>query len=456
MPSELPDRMLDDLADVVGRPHVLVDPDLTVASTVDWTGRFHGSTPAVVRPANTAEVAAVLARCDAGRVAVVPQGGNTGLVAGAVPLHGEIVVDLRRLDTIGPVDELVAQVTVGAGATVAAVHAAAAVHGLTYAVDFAARDTATVGGTVATNAGGVHVLRWGATRQQLAGVEAVLADGRVISHLAGLDKDNTGYDLAGLLCGSEGTLAVITAARLRLVPAEPDVAVALVGFASVGAAVAAVARLRTRAPGLTAAELMLARGLDLVCRQFTRARPLAGDWPAVVLVECRGAGGVAEDLAAALADEPDVAESAVAVAQHDRAALWSYRDDHTLAINSLGPPHKLDVTLPLGQLTGFIAEVAPRVASVDPSAEVWMFGHVGDGNIHVNVTGLAPDDDAVDDAVLQLVVARGGSISAEHGIGTLKRPWLQLSRSPEEIAAFRAIKSALDPNGILNPHVLLP
>jgi FAD/FMN-containing dehydrogenase len=284
----------------------------------------------------------------------------------------------------------------------------------------------------------------------------VLADGSVVSHLAGLDKDNTGYDLGGLLCGSEGTLGVITAARLRLVRAEPDVAVALVGFASVGAAVGAVARLRSRAPGLTAAELMLAGGLDLVCRQFERSRPLRGDWPALILVECRGTSGVADVLAGALADEPDVAESAVAVAHHERATLWSYRDDHTLAINALGPPHKLDVTLPLGQLTDFIDEVAPRVASINPSAQVWMFGHVGDGNIHVNVTGVAPDDDTVDDAVLHMVAARGGSISAEHGIGALKRRWLGLSRSAEEIAAFRAIKSALDPNGILNPHVLFP
>jgi FAD/FMN-containing dehydrogenase len=456
MASELPRGMLDELADVVGPTHVVTDPDLVAAATTDWTGRFQGSTPAVVRPANTAEVAAVLARCDGAGVAVVPQGGNTGLVAGAVPLHGELVVDLRRLDAIGSVDALAAQITVGAGATVAAVHDAAAGHVLAYAVDFAARDSATIGGTIATNAGGVHVLRWGGTRQQLAGVEAVLADGTIISHLAGLEKDNTGYDLAGLLCGSEGTLAVVTAARLRLVPAEPDVVVALVGFASVRDAVRAVARLRTRAPGLTAAELMLDHGLDLVCAQFERPEPLRGRWPAVVLVECRGEGGVAEALAAALAAETDAGESAVAVAQHDRATLWSYRDDHTLAINALGPPHKLDVTVPLGQLADFMAEVAPLVASVDPSARVWMFGHIGDGNIHVNVTGLAPDDDAVDDAVLKLVAARGGSISAEHGIGALKRPWLGLTRSAEEIAVFRAIKAALDPNGILNPHVLLP
>ena len=456
MRSELPDGMLDDLAAIVGRSHVVTDPGLTATASVDWTGRFRGSTPAVIRPATTAEVSAVMARCHAAGVAVVPQGGNTGLVGGGVPLHGELVVDLRRREAIEAVDELAAQLTAGAGATVAAVQRAAAAHGLAYAIDFAARDTATIGGTVATNAGGVHVLRWGTTRRQLVGIEAVLADGRVLSHLSGLDKDNTGYDLAGLLCGSEGTLGVITAVRLRLVPAEADVAVALVGFASMGDAVAAVTRVRSRAPGLSAAELMLADGVDLVCTQFDRPHPLRGDWPVVVLLECRGAGGAADSLGAALAGEPAAGESAVGSTAGERARLWSYRDDHTLAINALGSPHKLDVTLPLGELTPFVAEVGSQVVAVAPAARVWIFGHVGDGNLHVNVTGVAPDDDLVDDRVLRLVAARGGSISAEHGIGALKRRWLVLSRSTEEIAAFRAIKSALDPAGILNPHVLLP
>jgi len=449
-------ELLDELTAAVGAAHVATDPDVTAAAAVDWTGRVHGSTPAVVRPGSTAEVAAVLAACDGAGAAVVPQGGNTGLVAGAVPRHDEIVLDLRRLDAIGPVDTVARQVTVGAGATVAAVHAAAAAHGLTYAVDFAARDTATIGGTIATNAGGVHVLRWGPTRAQLVGVEMVLADGRVLRHLAGLEKDNTGYDLSALVCGSEGTLAVVTAARLRLVPAEPDVAVALVGFRSVHEAVGAVARLRAAVPGLTAAELMLAPGVALVCDRFERPRPLRGDWPALVLVEARGTRDAADDLAAALAAEPAAGESAVAVASTDRARLWSYRDDHTLAINALGPPHKLDVTLPLSDLAAFVDEVPSLVRAVDPAARVWLFGHVGDGNVHVNVTGLAPDDDEVDAAVLRRVADRGGSISAEHGVGLLKRRWLSLSRSPEEIDAFRAIKAALDPRGTLNPHVLLP
>ncbi len=450
--------MLDALAAVVGADHVITDPDRTRDASTDWTGRFVGSTPAVVRPADVDQVARILALCHDRSVAVVPQGGNTGLVGGGVPLHGELVVDLRRLDHIGPVDPLAAQVTVGAGVTLAAVAEAAAPHGLTYAVDFAARDTATVGGTIATNAGGVHVLRWGTTRAQLAGIEAVLADGRVVRHLGGLAKDNTGYDLAGLLCGSEGTLAVITAARLQLVPDERDRCVALVGFATVADAVAAVSRLRSAVPGLSAAELMLADGVELVCRAFERPPPTPDRWPAMVLVEARAEvdGRAAAALGHAVAADAGVVGSVVATDRSGAESLWAYRHDHTPAINTLGPPHKLDVTLPLGQLAAFVADVDERVRTVAPHARVWQFGHLGDGNIHVNVTGLAPDDERVDDTVLHLVADRGGSISAEHGIGAAKRAWLGLNRSATEIEVFAAIKRALDPAGILNPEVLIP
>src|SRR5436305_11462667 len=217
-------------AGIVGEQHVLTG-DATAGFAVDWTGRFRGRTPATVRPQNTAEVAAVLALCtDAGRP-VVPQGGNTGLVGGGVPLHGEVVVSLRRLAAIDAVDVAAGQVTAGAGATLAAVDAAASGAGLAFGVDLAARDSATVGGMVATNAGGLRMLRYGPMRAQTAGVEAVLADGRLVVHLGGLAKDNTGYDLAGLLAGSEGTLAVITRLRLRLVPRLEHRTTGLLAFA---------------------------------------------------------------------------------------------------------------------------------------------------------------------------------------------------------------------------------
>ena len=206
------------LRSALGDAHVRTDPDLVAANVVDWTKRFEGSTPAVVRPGTVDEVAAVLRLCSEERAAVVPQGGNTGLVGGSVPLHGEIVLDLRRLDALEPVDPRTGQVTAQAGVTIARLQAHALGAGWMYAVDLGARDVATVGGTIATNAGGLHVIRYGPTRRQLVGVEAVLADGRVIRRLDGLEKDNTGYDLGQLLCGSEGTLGLVTQIVLKLLP----------------------------------------------------------------------------------------------------------------------------------------------------------------------------------------------------------------------------------------------
>ena len=451
----LPDGVVDALVGVVGSAHVLREPEDVEGHEIDWTGRFRGATPAVVRPADTTEVAAVLAVCDEEGIAVVPQGGNTGLVGGGVPLQGELVLSLRRLDHLGPVDTVSAQVTAGAGCTLEALQGHVSPHGLAYGVDLAARGSATVGGTIATNAGGVHVLRWGATRRQVVGIEAVTADGRVLRHLDGLVKDNTGYDLAGLLCGSEGTLAVVTGARLGLVPRYEERVVALCAFRDVAAAVVATVDVRRQVEQLDAAELFLADGLDLVCATTGRPRPFEEAHPAYVLFEASGPSDPTEVLGRALTRSALVLDVAVASDRARREDLWAYREEHTTAINTIGPPHKLDVTLPLGGLADFAAAVSGVVAGVAPDARCWLFGHVGDGNLHVNVTGVDPSDESVDDAVLRLVVASGGSISAEHGIGTAKRRWLSLQRSAEELAVFRSIKDALDPRGILNPHVLL-
>lgn len=450
------EALLGTLRAAVGEVHVLTDPDVVAGQVRDWTGRFTGSTPAVVRPATVEEVAVVLRACREAGATIVPQGGNTGLVGGSVPLHGELVLDLRRLDALGPVDARTGQTTAQAGVTIARLHAHARAAGWEYGVDLGARDSATVGGTIATNAGGVHVLRYGATRRQVVGVEAVLADGRIMRRLVGLEKDNTGYDLAGLLCGSEGTLAVITAARLRLVPRPTHVVVTLLAFDDVDAALDAVGGLRRAIDSLRAVELFFQDGLDLVCDRLGLARPFAARHDAFVLVEAAAGTDPTVELAEAVDTVVGVAD--VAVAGDDRAArdLWRYREAHTEAINLLGPPHKLDVTLPAGQLSGFVSEVRDHVAAVAPDAIVWLFGHAADGNIHVNITGVEPDDDRVTDAVLQLVARRHGSISAEHGIGTAKRRWLTLVRSATEIDAFRAIKRALDPDGVLNPHVLIP
>ncbi len=441
---------------MVGSPHVIDDPDVMGSYTVDWTGRFRGAASAVLRPGDGPEVAAVVQLCREAGVALVPQGGNTGLVGGGVPLHGEAVLSLGRLTRVFDVDQVGGQLTAEAGASIAEVQAAARAAGWVYGIDLGSRESATVGGTIATNAGGLQVLRYGATRAQLLGVEAVLGTGAVVSHLHGLTKDNTGYDLAGLLCGSEGTLGVVTAARLHLVAPLEERAVALLGFDATAAAVDAGFLLRRSLPELQSLELFLRAGLELVCRTTGIAPPFAGPHPAYLLVEVAGQRDPLPELGEALESVPWIEESAVATDPGRRAQLWRYREGHSEAINALGAPHKLDVTLPAPALAAFIEQVPDAVRAADPDATTWLFGHVADGNVHVNITGVDPDDVAVDDSVLVLAADMGGSISAEHGIGTAKRPWLHLNRSEAEIAAFRSIKGALDPAGILNPHVLFP
>ncbi|MGH9169351.1 MAG: FAD-binding oxidoreductase [Acidimicrobiales bacterium] len=442
------------LRDIVGEPHVLTAPDVVASYVREWTGRWTGHTDAVVRPASTKEVSAVVAACYRTGTALVPQGGNTGLVGGGVPSQGAIVLSLRRLDTLGEVDQLSGQLTAGAGATIGDVQRQASAAGWGYGVDLGSRDSATVGGTVATNAGGLRMVRYGPTRSQLAGVEAVLGDGSVVSHLGGLWKDNTGYDLAGLLCGSEGTLGVVTAARLKLVTPAAERTVALLAFDDIAVAVEGAAGLRRWVPLLEAVEIFLSPGLRLVCQALGLQAPFAGEHAAYVLVEAVGDTDPTDALAAAVASVGAVKDVALASSGERRAALWRYREGHTEAIASLGPQHKLDVSVPLGNLAELAARAPQVVAEVAPKASIWMFGHVADGSLHINVTGVPGDDDSVDAAVLGLVASLGGSISAEHGIGRAKRPWLALNRSVAEIGAMRAVKTALDPAGILNPGVI--
>jgi FAD/FMN-containing dehydrogenase len=445
----------DELEAILGSG-LVTDADVVAGHAVDWTGRFRGASPALLRPASTAEVAAVIDVCRRHGVAVVPQGGNTGLVGGSVPMEGEAVLSLARIAGIGPIAELDGQVTVGAGATLADLGRVAREHGLRPPVDLAARDSATLGGMVATNAGGLHVVRHGPMRHHLTGHEAVTGTGAVLSHLAGLAKDNTGYDLGGLLCGSEGTLGVLTHVRIRLLADPPERAVALVGFDTLDAAVGAVATWRRDLGGLEAAEVVLRDGVELVLASGAGPDPFERPWPVYVLVEVAADDDPSSSLADALAATEAVGDAVVTAEPGPRARLWALREEHTTAINALGAPHKLDVTLPLDALAAVCAEVPRLVASLAPDARTWLFGHIGDGNVHVNVTGLAPDDERVDEAVLELVAGAGGSISAEHGIGRAKRRWLHLNRTEDEIQAFAALKRALDPEGILNPGVLLP
>jgi FAD/FMN-containing dehydrogenase len=454
--DELPATLRAALARAIGERNLLTDPDLKASYETDWTRRFHGRAAAVARPATTAEVAAVLRACDAAGHPVVPQGGNTGLVGGGVPRAGELVLSTTRLTGPCRVDAAAGEIVVPAGATLHQVQQAAGTAGFEFGVDIGPRESCTIGGMIAANAGGVRVLRYGMMSEQLIGVEAALADGSVIGRVPGLRKDNAGYHLAPLLAGSEGTLGVVTRAHLRLTPGMPERAVALVGVDDAEAALAVIGHLRPALPSLTALELMLAECMDLVCGYGGVAAPLRGAHAVVLLIECAGRTCPREELLAALESAAGVVrESVVANDAVGVRRLWRYRDAAGEAINAAGVPHKLDVAVPLPAIPEFLARVRAEVAAAAPEARLVIWGHVGDGNLHVNILGLAPDDAPIDHDVLRLAVEMGGTIAAEHGVGIAKTPDLPLARSAAELAAMRAIKAALDPRGILNPGVVV-
>jgi FAD/FMN-containing dehydrogenase len=449
------DPLAPRLAAIVGPRHVLTEPDLVAPYAVDWTNRWSGRPRLAVRPGSTDEVSAVVTACAAAGAAMVPQGGNTGLVGGAVPRGGEVVISLRRLNQLEPVDRDAAHLVAGAGTTLADAQRHARAVGLDVAIDFAARDGATLGGIVATNAGGERVLRYGTTRAHVAGLEVVLADGSVVRRMSGLAKDSAGFDISSLIVGSEGTLGIVTRVRLKLVPHLTERAVALLAVDDTATAVAVLAELRRRRDDLEAAELFHADGLALVCDTLGLARPFPTDHPTYLLVECAGRHDPTDGLAAALADIDGIVDAAVADDAPRRAALWRYREAHGEAINTAGVPVKLDVAVPLRDLARFEDEVRSVVDTTVPAARLIIFGHVAEGNLHVNLLGAADRAEAVTVAVLELVAGFGGSIGAEHGVGQAKVRWLPLTRSGEELAAMNAVKRALDPRWLLNPGVVL-
>lgn len=444
--------LADALRRVVGETHVLADPDVRAGYERDLTGRFGGETSLVVRPGDTREVAEVVRLCAAARQPLAVLGGGTGMVGGAIPRRGEIVLALTRLDELGPVDALAATVDCGAGVSLERLQEHVRASGYEFPVDFASRGTATIGGLVATNAGGALAARYGMTRAWVAGLEAVLADGTVLSRLTGLLKDNAGYDLTGLLVGSEGTLGIVTRARLRLTPLLRARAVALLALESLDDAFALLRVLRERAPSLRAADYFHSEGMELVCHHRGFARPFGRLYDTYVVAECAARSDPAGELAEAAEAAGELArDAAVASDSEGRRTLWAYREGLNEAVAARGVPHKLDVSVSLASVPAFERDVREAVAADWPDAEVFLYGHLGDGNVHVNVVGPDADDESVDDAVLQLVAGHGGSISAEHGVGVAKTRWLALTRSQVEIAAMRAIKVALDPKGILNP-----
>ena len=449
-PQALSSEFVESLQQVVGDAHVLTD-DLAGYGT-DWTGRFIGAPSVVVRPANTSEVSHILQLCSKHNIAVVPQGGNTGLVGGTLASEGHVIVSTRRLNSLGPVDAASQQISVGAGVTVEQVHEAAKSHGLRYAVDFGARGSATIGGTIATNAGGINVLRFGSTRHQVVGIEAVLPNGDVIEHMAGLIKDNTGYDIASLLCGSEGTLGIVTAARLRLLPLHTSRTTILLGCDSTQEVVNVVQGIRQQFDSLDAAELFFIDGANLVAQAFNVAIPFTAS--VYLLLEFSADVDLASDIERHLARTNFSGSSAVAQDELGRAKLWRLREEHTAAISMHGVPHKFDVTVAVSDLPKFIEKTRQGISETNADWTVFIFGHAADGNMHVNVLGPSATDELVDEVVLQVVAEFKGSISAEHGIGSAKKKWLSLSRSHNEIAMMKAIKGAIDPQGMMNPNTL--
>ena len=469
-------QLLTELSGIVGTDQVLIDPGVRAGYETDWTGRWHGTALAVVRPGSVDEVAAVIGSCRRHRMPIVPQGGNTGLVGGGVPRDVEhlatvtgqrpegdqarlaVVLSTTRLTRLDAVDEVADEVVVGAGVTLAALQAHVRPAGLDVGVDLAARDSATIGGMVATNAGGIHVHRYGPMREQLLGIEAVLGNGDLVRRLHAPRKDNTGYHLPSLLAGSEGTLGVVTAARLRLHPRLERRAVAVLGVTGTSAALRIATSLRRSLSTVTAAELFPPDGAALVIRHLGGQPPFDHPVPAFLLIEVADRSDPEPALVDALAGIGDIDEGAIdAVIATDTAArerLWLLREGLAEAMEREGVPHSLDVTLPLDRVAEFVDRAPGRISAADPSARTILFGHLLDGNLHVNVLGPAPGDQATDDAVLELTLELGGSIAAEHGIGAAKVGWLTRDRTAGDLAAMRAIKRALDPDGIMNPGVL--
>ncbi|HEY1584258.1 MAG TPA: FAD-binding oxidoreductase [Polyangia bacterium] len=431
----------------------------------DWTKVYAAAPSAIAFPRTTDEVARLMALCSAHRVPVVPSGGRTGLAGGAVAANGELVVSLARMRRMDPIDELGLTVRVQAGAVTAAVHEHCAALGLTWPVDFASKGSSQVGGNIATNAGGVRVIRYGLTRQWVLGLQVVLASGAVVELNGALEKNNTGFDLRQLFIGSEGTLGIITEATLKLtrLPKKSDVML----FAVDGlAGVLALFRATRRAPFVLAAyEFFTGLCLARVLRHRTTLRtPFPAPSTHYVLVEVEGADdeALAEWMSSA-ADAGLFGDATIAQSAKQSSELWALREGISESLSATGLPHKNDVALPIAALEAFCGELDGLFAAKYPNWELCLFGHIGDGNLHVNVMkpdALSIDEfrartSAADRDLFTLVQKHAGSISAEHGIGLLKKPYLSYSRSAEEMTLLRSIKHALDPLGILNPGKIL-
>ncbi len=454
--------LLERLKDIVGPRGWTTDPHVLEPHLTEWRGVVHGATPIMVSPASVQEVANIVSACRAARVALVPQGGNTGLCAGAVPdASGEqVLLSLSRLNRIRSIDADDFSMTVDAGCILADVRKAAEDAGRLFALSLGAEGSCQIGGNLATNAGGINVIRYGTARSQVLGLEVVLADGRVWHGLRRLRKDTAGYDLKQLFIGSEGTLGIITGASLKLFPSPGDTQVALLGLDAAARAVELLSELRTGlGDSIQAFELIGDRPIRWVERHIPGVSlPFTERHRWYALIEAAAGDELQRHLLKAL-ESGAVADAVVAKNASEAEALWRIRHSISEAEKPEGACLKHDVSVPIGAMADFLRRGEALLADLCPDARLVAFGHVGDGNLHYNVAQPAGDDadaflaqtEVISGAVYDLVRDLGGSISAEHGIGTLKKAWMHKYADPVEIDLMRTLKRALDPGNLLNP-----
>ena len=466
-------ELLAALVRTAGADHVLTAPEDMAPFLTDWRGRYHGAALAVVKPSTTAQVAEVVSACARAGVPIVPQGGNTGLCGGATPLADgrAVVLGLSRLDRIRALDADNDTLCVDAGCTLAVVQQAAAAAGRLFPLALASEGSCLIGGNLSTNAGGVQVLRYGNARELVLGLEVVLPDGRVWNGLRGLRKDNTGYDLKQLFIGAEGTLGVITAAVLKLFPAIHSRATAWVAVPDPRAAVRLLGLLRGGCgERVSAFEIVGRSALELVLKHIPSARnPFSQPARWAVLVELSDAAAdigleaMLQDVLSLAAEQGLVEDAVITASLAQAQALWTLRESISEAQRIEGLSIKHDIAVPVSRIPEFLERAGAALRAVWPGVRIVAFGHIGDGNLHFNLSRPAAEDNAVfiertpeaNRIVHDLVATLGGSISAEHGLGQLKRDEILRYKSVVELDMMRAIKQAFDPRGLMNPGKLL-
>ena len=470
-PTSLPQEAVDRFAAIVGKGHALVDPDQQLPYLKELRDKYVGRSALVLRPGTTDEVSRVMALAHELGIAVVPQSGNTGLVGGQIPQHGEIVISVARLNKVRHVDPFGTSMTVEAGLTLQECQDVAEKAGRLFPLALPSQGSCRIGGNLGTNAGGVGVLAYGNTRQQVLGIEVVLADGRVWNGLRALKKDNTGYDLRDLFIGSEGTLGIITAAVLRLLPRPAEMATAMVSLPSIDVALNLLAEAQSRAGStLTAFEFIPRMMVEIVLKHIKGTRdPFPMPYPWYVLLEISGAkaDGTAqaqmEDILMHASETGLILDAAIAQSSTQARDLWMIRESISEAQRPEGGNIKHDISVAVARIPEFLERASAAVLKLCPGARPLPIGHFGDGNVHYNIAKpVGMDDktflakwDTIMSAVHDVVTEMNGSISAEHGIGFMKREELLRLKDPVELDLMRRIKDALDPKGLLNPGKVL-